>query len=257
MEAQVEVRMGVIGGSVGVYLLNTASRNGTTGYPDVAVAYEGRSKLEVLMGAGVWDRLRDKTVIDFGCGGGSEAADIAERGARRVIGLDIDREALERARANAVRRAVADRTVFASETDELADAIISLDAFEHFADPDAILRTMAALLRPGGEVLASFGPIWFHPLGGHFYSVFPWAHLVISESALVRWRSLYKTDGYRTIAESGLNRMTIRRFRRTVERSPLRFRSFQTVPIRPLKRFHNPLTREFTTSTVRCSLVHR
>jgi SAM-dependent methyltransferase len=242
---------------VGVYLLNTASRNGTVGYPEVAVAYEGRSKLEVLMGSGVWDRVRDKTVLDFGCGGGTEAAEMAERGARRVSGIDIDDASLDRARAQAIYRGVADRTVFATTADEPVDAIVSLDTFEHFQDPDAVLRTMARLLRPGGEVLVSFGPIWFHPLGGHFYSVFPWAHLIFSEPTLVRWRSIYKPDGLRSIAETGLNRMTIRRFRRIVERSPLRFRSFETVPIRPLRRFHNRLTREFTTSTVRCALIHR
>jgi 2-polyprenyl-3-methyl-5-hydroxy-6-metoxy-1,4-benzoquinol methylase len=249
--------MGVIGGNLGVYLLTTASRNGTVGYPDVAIAYEGRSKLEVLMGPGVWDRVRDKTVLDFGCGGGTEAAEMAEHGARRVIGVDIDEESLERARQQAVRRGVDDRTSFARTTDEPVDVIISLDAFEHFQDPDTILRIMADLLRPGGEVLVSFGPIWFHPLGGHFYSVFPWAHLIFAEAALVRWRSKYKTDGLRSIAETGLNRMTIRRFCRTVERSPLRFRTFEPVPIRALRRCHNRLTREFTTSTVRCTLVHR
>jgi SAM-dependent methyltransferase len=249
--------MGVIGGSVGVYLLNKASRNGTVGYPEVALAYQGRSKLEVLMGAGVWDRLRGKTVLDFGCGGGTEAVEMVEHGAARVIGIDIDDAALEQARAQALRRGVADRATFANDTTEQADVIISLDAFEHFQDPDAILRKMASLLRPGGEVLASFGPIWFHPLGGHFSSVFPWAHLLFSESAIIRWRSLYKNDGLQTIAATGLNRMTIRRFLRVVNRSPLRFRSFETIPIRPLRRFHNRLTREFTTSTVRCTLVHR
>src|SRR5689334_15548940 len=249
--------MGVIGGSLGVYLLNTASRNGTVGYPEVALAYEGRSKLEVLMGSGVWDRVRGKTVLDFGCGGGTEAAEIAEHGAARVIGVDIDEPSLERARAQALRRGVADRTTFATETNEPVDVIVSLDAFEHFQDPDTILKIMAKLLRPQGEVLVSFGPIWFHPLGGHFFSVFPWAHLLFSEPALVRWRSLHKTDGFQSIAATGLNRMTIRRFRRVVERSPLKFQSFELVPIRPLRRFHNSLTREFTTSTVRCTLVHR
>ena len=249
--------MGVIGGNVGVYLLNTASRNGTVGYPEVALAYEGRSKLEVLMGPEVWDRVRGKTVLDFGCGGGTEAAEMAEHGARHVYGVDIDEPSLERARAQAIRRGVADRTTFAQQATEPVDVIVSLDAFEHFQEPEVILRIMAGLLRPGGEVLVSFGPIWYHPLGGHFYSVFPWAHLIFSEPALVRWRSLHKTDGLQSIAATGLNRMTIRRFCRVVEQSPLKFGTFELMPIRPLRRFHNRLTREFTTSTVRCTLVHR
>ena len=249
--------MPVIGGSLGVYLLKTASRDGTVGYPAVAVAYEGRSKLELLLGSSVWDRVRGKTVLDFGCGCGTEAIEMAEHGASRVIGVDIDLASLNHARREAVRRGVSQGINFTTHTDEPVDLIVSLDAFEHFADPDAILQTMAALLKPGGEVLVSFGPPWLHPLGGHFFSCFPWAHLLVSEPALVRWRSKYKADGFRSIEETGLNRMTIGRFCRTVERSPLRFESFEAVPIRPLRRWHNRMTREFTTSTVRCTLVHR
>ncbi len=52
---------------------------------------------------------------------------------------------------------------------------------------------MNTLLQPAGEVLVSFGPTWYHPLGGHLFSVFPWAHLIFSEKALIRWRSTFKT----------------------------------------------------------------
>jgi SAM-dependent methyltransferase len=249
--------MGLIGGTLGVRLLNVASRQGTVGYPEVATAYLGQSKLEVLMGPDVWNQIRGKTVLDFGCGAGTEAIEMAERGAHRVIGVDLNEELLEVARQEARLHGVADRCTFARETTEHVDLIISLDAFEHFADPDAILRAFAERLAPDGAALISFGPTWYHPLGGHLFSVFPWAHLLFSESALIRWRTLYRDDGARSIAETGLNRMTIRRFRRLVERSPLTFARWETVPIRGLQRYHNPLTREFTTSTVRCALVRR
>jgi len=111
--------------------------------------------------------------------------------------------------------------------------------------------------RRGGKVLAAFGPTWYHPLGGHIYSVFPFSHLLFSERALVRWRSLYKSDGATTIEESGLNKMTIRRFIQLVEASPLRFASFELLPIRPLRRIANRVTREFTTAAVRCVLEPR
>ncbi len=87
--------------------------------------------------------------------------------------------------------------------------------------------------------------------------MFPWSHLLISERSLVRWRSLYKTDGAKTIEETGLNRMTIGRFRRVVRQSPLRFERFEPVPIRRLQWLHNRMTREFTTAIVRCTLVKR
>jgi hypothetical protein len=52
----------------------------------------------------------------------------------------------------------------------------------------AILEIMYGLLKPDGRVMLCFGPIWYHPLGGHLFSVFPWAHLVFSEAALIQWR---------------------------------------------------------------------
>src|SRR5262249_46940466 len=134
--------------------------------------------------------------------------------------------------------------------------IVSIDAFEHFSDPQAILKTMARMLKPNGCVLASFGPTWYHPLGGHLFSVFPWAHLIFTEKALCRWRTHIRNDGAQRFAdvEGGLNQMTIARFQRLVKDSPFEIESLQTIPIRPARMFHNRFTREFLTAVVRCKL---
>jgi SAM-dependent methyltransferase len=249
--------MSLIGGGLGIALLNLASRNGAVERCDIATAYIGRSKLEVLLGPRIWDQTRDKDVLDFGCGPGGEAVEIAEHGARHVFGVDLRQKWLDLAEAHAEEHGVADRCTFVREWQDPVDLIISLDSFEHFADPAGVLAHMRRLLRPGGKVLAAFGPTWYHPLGGHIYSVFPFSHLVFSERALVRWRALHKSDGARTIEESGLNKMTIRRFIKLVEASPLRFASFELLPIRPLRLMANRLTREFTTAAVRCVLEPR
>jgi hypothetical protein len=129
----------------------------------------------------------------------------------------------------------------------------------HFADPAGILRITNTLLPPTGEVLVSFGTTWYHPWGGHLFSVFPWAHLIFSEKALIRWRSAFRTDGATRFSEvaGGLNQMTIAKFEELIAGSPLRFASLELVPITKLRRFHNRLTREFTTAIVRCRLVKR
>ena len=249
--------MSLIGGAFGIALLNLASRNGAVERCDIATAYIGRSKLEVLLGPRIWDVTRNKDVLDFGCGPGSEAVEIAEHGARHVVGIDLRQRWLDLGDEQAAARGVADRCTFAREWSDPVDLIVSLDSFEHFADPAAVLTHMRGLLRPGGKVLAAFGPTWYHPLGGHIYSVFPFSHLLFSERALVRWRAQHKSDGATTIRESGLNKMTIRRFIRLVEASPLRFASFQLLPIRKLRLIANRLTREFTTAAVRCVLEPR
>jgi SAM-dependent methyltransferase len=250
--------LGVIGGTLGIRLLNYASRRGTvSAYPDVATAYVGKSKLEVLFGPEVWHLVEGKDVLDFGCGEGNEAVDVALHGAGRVIGLDLYDKWIRASAELARSRGVSEKCVFGKEWHDPVDVILSVDSFEHFSDPAGILRRMRSLLKPDGCVLASFGPTWYHPLGGHFFSVFPYAHVLCSESALVRWRSCYKEDGARNFTESGLNRMTIRRFEALVEESPFRFASFEAVPIRRLRPIANRLTREFTTAIVRCKLVPR
>jgi SAM-dependent methyltransferase len=233
----------------------------STGAPDCCggCIYEGRSKLAVLMGDEFFNKIAGKVVIDFGCGEGAEAVEMAGRGAKRVIGIDIREDVLQAATQRAVSTGVQNTCLFVSSTKELADIVVSLDAFEHFADPAGILRIMNTLLQPTGEVLVSFGPTWYHPLGGHLFSVFPWAHLIFSEKALIRWRSTFKTDGATRFSEvaGGLNQMSIAKFEELIAGSPLRFASLELVPIKKLRRVHNRLTREFTTAIVRCRLVKR
>ena len=231
------------------------------GSPDCfgASIYEGNSKLKLLLGDEFFSKISGKTVLDFGCGEGDEAIEMAQRGARRVTGIDNREDVLLAARRKALAAGVQDNCLFASSTEEAADIIVSIDAFEHFADPAGVLRTMNMLLKPAGEVLISFGPTWYHPLGGHLFSVFPWAHLVFSEKALIRWRSDFKTDGAKRFGEvaGGLNQMTIARFEKLVEGSPFKFATLEPVPIKKLRHFHNRVTREFTSAIVRCHLVKR
>jgi SAM-dependent methyltransferase len=221
--------------------------------------YEGKSKLAILLGDEIFRKSAGKVVIDFGCGEGDDAIEMAGRGAQRVTGIDIREDLLEIAKQKALSAGLQDTCLFGFSTKELADVVVSLDAFEHFADPAAVLRSMSTLLRPAGEVLVSFGPTWYHPLGGHLFSVFPWAHLIFNEKALIRWRSTFKTDGATRFSEvaGGLNQMTIAKFEELVARSPLTFADLEVLPIRKLRRFHNHLTREFTTAIVRCRLVQR
>jgi SAM-dependent methyltransferase len=222
----------------------------------VAIAYQGKSKLRTLLGDSAIDQLRGKVVIDFGCGEGAEAVELALAGAKCVIGIDIRESVLEVGRGHARKAGVAQRCQFSVTTDRLADVVVSLDAFEHFDDPGAILEVMFNLLRPGGFVLTSFGPTWFHPYGGHLVSVFPWAHLLFSEAALIRWRSDIRSDGATRFSEveGGLNQMNIQRFERLVAQSPFDLEWLQAVPISKLRFVHCRFTREWTTSVVRAKL---
>src|ERR1019366_9935320 len=111
-----------------------------------------------LMGDEFFTKIAGKVVIDFGSGEGAEAVEMAERGAKRVIGIDIREDVLQTARQRAVSKGVQNTCLFVSSTQELADIVVSVDAFEHFGDPAGILGIMGALLHPAGEAFVSFGP---------------------------------------------------------------------------------------------------
>lgn len=249
--------MGILGGALGYRLLRRLSP-GQTGNNDYT-AYVGRSKMEVLFGADVWSEFAGKVVLDFGCEGGLEAIEIAQHGARKVIGLDLYEDTLVGARKRAAEAGVGDRCVFTTQVTEKVDVIMSLDAFEHFNDPSAILRIMRSLLKDDGYILTCFGPTWYHPLGGHGFSVFPWAHLVFTEKALMRWYGEFSPEGATRFSEvrGGLNQLTISRFEKIVAESDFQFADFRAVPIRKLRPIANRLTREFTTAVVKCKLVPR
>jgi SAM-dependent methyltransferase len=253
--------MGFIGGAIGYKLLRALSPDGRNDYcaSGVPLIYQNRSKLEALFGARIWDELSGKAVLDFGCGRGEEVIDIVEHGARKVVGLDTRETVLKEARRAAEERGVAERCVFTTRAEEPVDVVISLDAFEHFADPANVLCIMRGLLHDNGRAIIAFGPTWYHPIGGHSFSIFPWAHLIFTEKALLRWRADWSNDGATRfgVIDGGLNQMTIRRFKQLVAASDFEFESFEAVPIRKLRRLHNRLTREFFSSIVRCRLVPR
>jgi SAM-dependent methyltransferase len=249
---------GLIGGTLGVRILNTINSTGQlAAMPDgVPPAYQNASKLEQLLGRQIWNDVRGKLVVDFGCGEGHEVVELAQHGAARVVGLETWPRWIVSATERVASAGLADRCSISERWvsgDPRADVVISLDSFEHYEDPAAILETMHRILAPGGVVLAAFGPPWYHPYGGHLFSVFPWAHLIFSEHALVTWRTgLPGKEPKTSLLDAGINRMTVARFERLVAASPFRVRSLEAVPIR--RRRWPAWSREFTTSIVRCRL---
>src|SRR5206468_1321177 len=253
------MRTGIIGGRLGYRLLRrlgarTQATASCTGSP-----YRDRSKVEALFGPGIWRELVGRIVIDFGCGTGGETIEVAQHGAKKVIGIDIRDTVLNIARDGARAVGVSDQCRFSTATDERADVILSIDGFEHYDDPEQVLRVMRRLLKDDGRVFIAFGPPWLHPLGGHLFSVLPWAHLLFTEKALIRWRSDFKSDGATRFSEvaGGLNQMTVRRFRKLLEHCDFAVERFEAVPIRRLRALSNALPGARATAMARGELTPR
>ncbi len=217
-------------------------------------------RLSRLLNIGCSQPIESLEFLDYGCGSGSGVIALARLGAKKVIGLDIREEVLVSGREAITNVGLSERCLLTTQVpDHPVDVIVSMDAFEHFAEPEDELARMAMLIKPQGCLIASFGPTWLHPRGGHLFSVFPWAHLLFSEDALCRWRGQFRADGAGQFCEveGGLNQITIAKFLTMVASSPFEISYLKLHPIGPFRLFHNRWTQEWFTSVVDCVLVLR
>jgi 2-polyprenyl-6-hydroxyphenyl methylase/3-demethylubiquinone-9 3-methyltransferase len=98
-------------------------------------------------------------LLDIGCGGGLLCEPLTRLGAQ-VTGIDAGERNIEVARLHAAqvgleidyRATTAEALV---EQGERFDVVLSMEVVEHVADPDLFLKSVAALAKPGGLVIAA------------------------------------------------------------------------------------------------------
>jgi 2-polyprenyl-3-methyl-5-hydroxy-6-metoxy-1,4-benzoquinol methylase len=148
-----------------------------TNEPARAVAYHGelaanwearyrkpafQARLRVLEECLAGRDLRDQQWLDAGCGAGTIARFLAEKGCQ-VLGLDASVEMITAARESALTSAVRDRLQF-DRIDILDglpypaasfDGILCSSVLEYVSDVNACLAEFCRALRPGGLLLVS------------------------------------------------------------------------------------------------------
>jgi SAM-dependent methyltransferase len=148
--------------------------------------------------------------------------ELVRRGAQRVVGADIGGEkalrnlAQERPEIQQRVEILKTHGTLRELGDERFDLVFSKDSFEHFSDPERVVEAMVGAVRPGGQLVIGFGPLWKGPTGGHidFVTKLPWAHLLFPEPVIMAERRRFRPDeGARRFEEikGGLTRMTLDR----------------------------------------------
>ena len=100
------------------------------------------------------ERCRGLDVVDLACGEGYGTAALARRAAR-VTGVDANPEAYEHARLRYSAPGVRFERDLVDRYAEDCDAVVFLQTIEHVPDPEAVLRHVRGMLRPGGTAYVS------------------------------------------------------------------------------------------------------
>ena len=107
--------------------------------------------------------LKDRRVLDLGCGSGGITLYIAKHfHPRQIVGFDVELPVIEQARHRATDARLAGRVEFTQGPpgnlpfpDESFDVVFSKDAMVHVPDKNAIFAEIFRLLKPGGAFAAS------------------------------------------------------------------------------------------------------
>lgn len=191
---------------------------------------------EMLALFGSAGQLSDRDVVDIGCGDGEKSRAFLDLGARSIVGIDPDAERINRARSQSnnsprLRFETIESDRFPLQ-DSSVDIALLVNVMEHVDKPELSLDECARVLKDGGLVLCVF-KTWFSPRGSHIndWVYIPWNHIVFPERALVRvLRRMAETNPFIyyhfpalrqsplpqdlvALADGGLNRMSLRRFR--------------------------------------------
>jgi len=99
-------------------------------------------------------------ILDVGCGGGILSEALAQRGAN-VTGIDMGEAPLAVAQLHSLESGVSvnyrhiTAEELAEEQPEQYDVVTCLEMLEHVPDPASVVKSCAALVKPGGHVFFS------------------------------------------------------------------------------------------------------
>jgi len=161
----------------------------------------------------------DKEVLEIGCGHGGISTLMAICGAKKVVGIDINKENLryaevfsnyqaKRLGANVICTEFLEMSAYDMKFESDAfDLVLADNVFEHFMDPQTVLKESHRVLKPNGVLVV--------PIFSSIYSKYalhlkvglklPWSNLFFSEKTIVQ--ALYRLaqkDNYLFEAYPGL-----------------------------------------------------
>ncbi len=224
-----------------------------------------------------WRRLdekpnfKGKTVLDFGCGHGALAIEIAKQGAKKVVGIDLEKDYVRFANENleinypSLKSIVEFHNIDLLKNDNFDkfDFIVSKDTFEHTQDLNSVMTRFYNLLNQNGKVYLGFGPLYNFYNGDHgrTKSYLPWFHLIIPEKLNIKRHNLKNKRKINKIEDLGLSKYSYKQYVNLFKNSEFKVSYFKiNLSDHPIAFIFNILRKikflsEFFTFNIYCILV--
>ena len=189
--------------------------------------------------------LKDKVILDLGCGLGGATFVYSKKGVKQAIGLEIERACLVAAKQHIKEKyGGCDKLVFLNGDavsvplkSNSVDLVVANDFMEHVLQPEAAIKEVLRVLKEGGFFFFEF-PAYYSPRGAHMhYHIYtPWCHVFFSVDTLVKAARIiaakqnqfwvFHSDWERK-CRLNLNKLTIKGFLRIL----LRQRDYELVKL--------------------------
>lgn len=167
-----------------------------------------------------------KSVLDIGCGHGALSIHASQKGAEKVIGIDLAPKLIMF--ANEIVKSdylkISHRIQFLHSSIEnldqqTFDIIMSQATMEHVNDPTSCLENVRRRLKKNGLFYLGFGPLYNAPFGDHrllkipFQKYFPWAHCMTTREQIIEQYNI-RNPGQRIqhLSELGLNGLSFKEY---------------------------------------------
>lgn len=104
--------------------------------------------------------LKNKSVVDVGCGGGILSEGLAQAGAE-VTGIDLNNDLIDIAKLHLyesklnINYSCTRIESFSLENQQMFDVIVCMELLEHVEDPKTVIQNCMALAKPGAKLFFS------------------------------------------------------------------------------------------------------
>ncbi len=182
--------------------------------------------------------LSGKTILDFGCGHGALCIDIADSGAKSVLGIDLNDNLLNFANLNLDKNFdhLKDKVFFEKKDilknnfEKKFDLIISKDTFEHTLKLPEVLKRFHDLLSENGRAYIGFGPLYNAYNGDHGRTQLniPWLHTILPEKLIIKRYNKNNHTPIEKIEDLGLSKYSFKEYKSIFENSNFSIEYFET-----------------------------